>query len=126
MKKLMLSMMLVCAAVPLIAMQSGTINISGLNKIEILKALFDVAMPRGMGILHYNPNQQLTTQEAMNILAYGYADYVHGRAMKIRIDPSLDMLNIANFETYNGNRVARSVIEKLRANQQYTDIEHID
>jgi hypothetical protein len=32
------------------------VNIEGLNKAEVFKALYDNAKPQGMGYLHYNRN----------------------------------------------------------------------
>ena len=65
------------------------INISGLDKAEVLRALYNNAKTQGMGILHYTP-EDMTRDEAQTILDGGqvYFDYLKGRVMKVDLKGS--------------------------------------
>ncbi|MFA6527532.1 MAG: hypothetical protein WCT20_03865 [Candidatus Babeliales bacterium] len=88
------------------------VNITGLPKEELAKALFRNARPLGMGFLAFKPNEELSDKEA-HIIATSYADYVHGRLMKI--DISGDTVNTRLYNRDNGQNAAEKVIETLRA-----------
>lgn len=62
------------------------IDISELNKAEVLAALYNRARPQGMGFLHYTP-EDMTPDEAQKMLDAGqtYFDYVQGRVMKVNL-----------------------------------------
>ena len=64
-------------------------DISKLDKAEVLAALYNRAQPQGMGYLHYKP-EDMTVDEARKMLDdieeqghRPYFDYVHGRVMKV-------------------------------------------
>jgi hypothetical protein len=63
-----------------------TINVSGLDKARILKALYDHSKPQGMGFLAAKPGP-ISVEECQEILAnQNYVDYLHGRIIKTRFD----------------------------------------
>ena len=89
------------------------VSIKGLDKAEVLCALYDRARPLGMGLLHYNP-QPMTRAEAMDLLSKTqYFDYVRGRVMKVNL--SNDEFDTWLFDRDNGDGAAESVISALRA-----------
>lgn len=58
------------------------INIAGLEKAAVLKALYDNSQPLGMGFIHYDP-KPMSLEEARAFLAKStYFDYLKGRVMK--------------------------------------------
>lgn len=93
------------------------INIKGLNKIEVLDALYQGSHPQGMGMLHYVPGglteaekdlfrTQLTAQGIL-----GYFDYLNGRVLKINIDG--DEFDERLYDRDCGNGAAMRVIRNL-------------
>lgn len=88
------------------------INITGLSKAAVLKALYDNAKPLGMGFLHYNP-KPMELAEAEELLIHShYFDYVHGRVMKV--DLKYDTFNPWLYDRDNGEGAAERVITLLR------------
>ena len=90
-------------------------NISKLDKAEVLVALYNNARPQGMGYLHYTP-EDMTVEEARKILAnfeeqgqQSYFDYLKGRVMKI--DLRGDDLFTALYNRDNGEGAAEQALE---------------
>jgi len=65
-----------------------TLEITGANLIDVVKAAYDLSKPVGMGFMHYTP-EPLTDDEARELIngdRSGVAlslDYVKGRACKL-------------------------------------------
>jgi hypothetical protein len=88
------------------------IDLKGLDKAEVLAALYDRARPQGLGFLHFTP-QPMTREEATALLGkHTYFDYVKGRVMKV--DLSNDTLNPRLYDRDNGDGSAADVIAGLR------------
>lgn len=89
-----------------------TIEISKLNKAEILATLYNHSKPQGMGLLHYTPNS-MTIKEAQVLLDEGqtYFDYLKGRVMKI--DLSTNELETDLYDRDNGYGVCALIIATL-------------
>lgn len=89
-------------------------DIKGLDKAEVLAALYNASKPQGMGFLHYKP-QDMTRDEAQRILdGLGkdpYIDYLQGRVMKIGLGGDELRTNLYNRD--NGPGAAERVIEEL-------------
>ena len=91
----------------------GNISLEGLNKAEVLAALYNASKPLGMGFLHYNPTP-MTTEEAEVLLeSRTYFDYLNGRVMKI--DLSDDELDPWLYDRDNGQGAALRAIEAMMA-----------
>lgn len=92
---------------------SETIDLTGLDKAEVLAALYNASQPRGMGILYYDPTS-MTTEEAQKLLDSGqtYFDYLKGRVMKV--DLSSDQLETWLYDRDNGQGAAQRVIDTLK------------
>jgi hypothetical protein len=89
-------------------------TIKGLNKAEVLAALYNNAKVQGMGIL-WAEAKDMTTEEAQRTLDETpdkYFDYLKGRVMKIRIDG--DDINTTMYNRDNGHGAAERVISKLK------------
>ena len=95
------------------------INIEGLNKAEVLAALYNYAKPQGMGFLHYTPNN-MTTKQAQELLDSGvkYFDYLKGRVMKVEI--SGDYLDPWLYDRDNGAGAAQEALKHLLEKQNDT------
>ncbi len=92
-------------------------DISKLDKAEVLATLYNRAQTQGMGILHYTP-EDITVEEARKILSdieenghRPYFDYLNGRVMKV--DLSGDELQTALYNRDNGDGAAERAIEEL-------------
>lgn len=87
------------------------IDISGLDKAAVLKALYDAARPQGLGLLHYKA-EQMTLEEARELLAGGHRfDYVHGRVLKVSLDG--DALFAGLYDRDNGHGAAERALASL-------------
>jgi len=89
------------------------ISIAGLDKAEVLAALYNAARPQGLGFLHYDP-APMTREEAEALLRQtAYFDYVRGRVLKV--DLSGDEFDSSLYDRDNGQDAAERVIAALRA-----------
>jgi hypothetical protein len=97
-------------------MEKGKIDISGIDKADLLAALHNGTRPLGMGRLHAIP--ELTADKAREALAdYKpgerlYFDYVFGRPVKC--DITGDMMETWLYDRDAGEGAAARVIAKLR------------
>ena len=91
------------------------IDIKGLDKADVLAALYNGARAQGLGFLHAT-NGDMTREAAQALLDSGqtYFDYLHGRVMKV--DLSGDELNPWLYDRDNGEGAAITVIRQLREN----------
>ena len=90
------------------------INISGLSKADVLRALYNNAKTQGMGIIHYTP-EDMSREEAQAHLDDGrtYFDYVKGRVMKV--DLGGDSLGVVLYDRDNGPGAAQKALAELLA-----------
>lgn len=96
---------------------SDTIDISHLNKAEVLAALYNASKPQGLGLLHFNP-APMTTEEAAELLGRQanpreiYFDYLKGRVMKVNLLPN--QLDPFLYDRDNGNGEAARALAPLQ------------
>ena len=84
------------------------IDIKGIDKVKILKALYTGAHPQGIGMLHFIDGG-LSDEEAKNLLQKNnYFDYLHGRVMKINL--STDKLDTTLYDIDNGKNAAEQIL----------------
>jgi len=73
----------------------NSIDISGINKADLLAALFNCSKVQGLGHLQPGCNNEMTVEKAQDIINSQtddmYFDYVNGRVLKT--DLSSDSLN---------------------------------
>lgn len=102
-----------------------TVNISGIDKAELLVALVNAARPLGMGVLQ-DDGKPMTKEEAEERINGGrwhdqiessrrilYFDYVKGRPIKC--DLSGDTLDTRLYDRDQGPGAGERVVAKLRA-----------
>ena len=93
------------------------VNIAGLDRAEIIAALYNASQPLGMGFLHYDP-APMTRDEAQAYLdkmgERPYFDYLKGRVMKVGSDPGSDEMYVALYDRDNGRGAAERAIDSLR------------
>ena len=87
------------------------IDISGLDKAEVLVALYNNSHKQGLGFLQ--PDVELTVEKARELLSkITYFDYLYGKVMKV--DLSNDSFNEWLYDRDNGEGKAKRVVEELR------------
>jgi hypothetical protein len=93
------------------------IDITGLDKAEVLAALYNKAKVQGMGIFQA-VNGDLKIEDARKILEESYDkyfDYLMGRVMKISLKS--DLLSTWLYNRDNGDKAAERIIEGLKSKQ---------
>ena len=89
------------------------IDIAGLNKAEVLKALYDNSHVQGMGFIQAVPEGVVTVEHCERLLKLDtYFDYLYGRIMKV--DLSCDTFNERLYDRDCGEGAAWSEINQLR------------
>ncbi len=103
------------------------IDVTGIDKAEILAALYNGARPpRGMGMLQARPGP-LTVEEAREILGKGddltrtvgpftrstYFDYLFGKVLKV--DLAENPMRVDLYDRDNGKGAAERALASLRA-----------
>lgn len=88
------------------------IDISKLNKAEVLAALYNSSRQQGMGLLNPEGRQQMNKEQAADLLGkITYFDYLQGRVMKV--DLKGDSFNEGLYDRDNGSGAARAAISHL-------------
>jgi len=92
---------------------SNAIDITGLDKAEVLAALFNASEQQGMGLLQIAGVLPMTVEDAKGCIADGDLDwdYLHGRVMKV--DLSEDILRVGLYDRDNGQGAAAKALEPL-------------
>lgn len=89
------------------------VDIKGLNKAEVLAALYNNSKPQGLGFLHFDA-KDMTVAEAEEILKQTTDfDYLKGRVMKVNLS-SDDGFKEWLYDRDNGNGAAERAIAELR------------
>ena len=91
---------------------SDTINITGVDKIEAFRRLYNAARPQGMGFLHHTP-EEMTYEQAKAEFRDGIFDYHRGRVMKVRLKD--DELWPGAYDRDNGKGAALAALGDLVA-----------
>jgi len=87
------------------------IDISKLNKAEVLAGLYNASKVQGMGFLQAVDGEMTTEQAEAELKETHSFDYLHGKVMKI--DLSDDEFEEWLYDRDNGQGAAQSVIDKL-------------
>lgn len=102
-------------------MNEGEIDISGIDKAELLAALFNGSQQQGMGFMQAAGGREMTVEQAREIISKHhepdrlYFDYLHGRVMKVGIGG--DVLKTWLYNRDLGNGAAERVVDGLRQKQ---------
>lgn len=94
-------------------MGNEVIDISGLDKAEVLAALFNASKQQGMGFLDASGATEMTVDDARKYLSDGhtYFDYLRGRVMKTNLKN--DTLDPWGYDRDNGHGAAKRALAKL-------------
>lgn len=89
-------------------------NIEGLNKAEVLQALYNASKQQGMGFLDVAGHSPMTIETANQIINSGrtFFDYLNGRVMKISLEK--DEVSTWGYDRDNGEGSAERAIAHLR------------
>lgn len=93
---------------------SNTIDISGLDKAEVLAALFNASKQQGLGFLDSSGTSPMTVEDARLYTSREgsqYYDYLRGRVMKV--DLSKDELQAELYDRDNGQGAAARALSPL-------------
>ncbi len=92
------------------------IDITGLDKAEVLAALYNKAKPLGLGFLQAT-SQNMTKEEAQTLISNQggnlYFDYVKGRPLKV--DLSSDKISPNLYDRDQGQGAAETAINSLKS-----------
>jgi hypothetical protein len=93
------------------------IDISKMDKAEVLAALFNAAKPQGLGKFNFKPDHIMTSAEAATVLAErtrdgkAYFDYCEGRSLKVEISDG--PLKVELYDRDNGDGAAARAIAEI-------------
>lgn len=91
---------------------SELIDISKMDKAEVLRVLYNDSKQQGMGFLHARGREPLTHAEAEELLKQGTSfDYLHGRVMKVNIGGN--SLDPWGYDRDNGQGAAQRAISRI-------------
>lgn len=88
------------------------ISIAGLDKADVLAALYNASRPQGLGFLHYDPTPMTRDEAALILTEQAYFDYLKGRVMKLNLKD--DSFNPWGYDRDNGSGSAQAAIDALR------------
>lgn len=93
------------------------VNIAGLDRAEIIAALYNASQPLGMGFLHYDPAPMMRDEAQAYLDQMGerpYFDYLKGRVMKVGFGVGTDEMRVDLYDRDNGRGAAERAIDSLR------------
>ena len=89
------------------------VDIKGLDKARVLKALYDHSHVQGSGFLQAVPDGVVTVEHCAGLLAkYSYFDYLHGRVLKV--DLSGDEFDERLYDRDCGKGAAQRAVDSIR------------
>lgn len=84
----------------------------GLDRYEVLCALYNKSKPLGLGMLFFTPGQ-LSLEEAHEQLdGYDYADYVKGRVIKAKLPEGAESFSPRLYDRDNGEGAALAALQE--------------
>lgn len=97
-----------------------SIDIAGIDKGELLAALYNHARPIGLGNLQYQPNKMSIEAGRAHFDAHIEAgasrfDYLQGRCLKV--DLRDDVLDARLYERDNGEGIVAQIVANIRSRQ---------
>ena len=93
------------------------VDIKGLDKARVLKALYDHSHVQGSGFLQAVPDGVVTVEYCAGLLAkHSYFDYLHGRVLKV--DLSGDEFDERLYDRDCGEGAAQRAVDSVRAEKE--------
>jgi hypothetical protein len=102
-----------------VQVMSDTVSIKGLDKAEVLAALFNASKQQGMGFLDPTGSRPMSVEDARQYTDRGgvrYYDYLRGRVMKV--DLSKDEMRTGLYDRDNGQGAALRALQPLLSKQK--------
>ena len=87
------------------------IDISKLDKADVLCALYNNSKPLGLGIIHFTPEDMEKSEAEILVNKYTYFDYLKGRIMKV--DITGDELDPRLYDRDNGEGATQRAIDTI-------------
>lgn len=89
------------------------ISIKGMNKAEVLKALYDHSHVQGLGFLSAVPDGTVTVEYCEELLKRTeFFDYLHGRVLKVWLKG--DEFDERLYDRDNGEGAAQRAVDSVR------------
>ena len=93
------------------------VDIKGLDKARVLKALYEHSHVQGSGFLQAVPDGVVTVEHCKMLLgSQTYFDYLHGRVLKV--DLSRDEFDERLYDRDCGEGAAQRAVDSVRAEQE--------
>ena len=94
------------------------IDIKGLDKAEVLRHLYNAALPSGLSTFAGTPEvlSPLEAEQYVKIAASGYFSFIHGRGL--HVDIGKDKLDTRAYDAANGEGAAAAALAPLTAEKQ--------
>ena len=93
------------------------VDIKGLDKAKVLKALYDHSHVQGLGFMHAAEEGTVTVESCAELLEkYTQFDYLHGRVLKV--DLSGDEFDERLYDRDCGEGAAQRAVDSVRAEQE--------
>lgn len=93
------------------------VDIKGLDKARVLKALYDHSHVQGSGFLQAVPDGVVTVEYCAGLLAkHSYFDYLHGRVLKV--DLPGDEFDERLYDRDCGEGAAQRAVDSVRAEKE--------
>lgn len=93
------------------------VSIDGLDRADVLCALYNASRPLGLGVMHYTP-QGMSREEAKALLdERDYFDYLKGRVMKVRLTKGATEIDEWLYDRDNGAGAMDRAVQRLRSHQ---------
>jgi len=86
------------------------IDIRGIDKVQLVKKLYENSSPRGMGFLQYRDGG-LSDEEALELSKASHLDYVRGRVMKLSV--AGDYMRADLYDRDNGPGAAQRCVDAV-------------
>ena len=93
------------------------VDIKGLDKAKVLKALYDHSHVQGLGFMHAAEEGTVTVESCAELLEkYTQFDYLHGRVLKV--DLSGDEFDERLYDRDCGEGAAQRAVDSVRAEKE--------
>lgn len=84
----------------------------GLDRYEVLCALYNKSKPLGLGMLFFTPGQLSLVEAHEHLDGYDYADYVKGRVIKTKLPQDAESFDPRLYDRDNGEGAALEALKK--------------
>lgn len=89
------------------------ISIKGMNKAEVLKALYDHSHVQGLGFIEAVPDGTVTVEHCEELLKKrDFFDYLYGRVLKVWLKG--DEFDESLYDRDNGEGAAQRAVDSVR------------